>query len=440
MNTRPVVRATLALALLAATALGAATPTPTPRPAAKTITNVWIESDLRAVLADIAQQAGTNIVVGELVQGAVTFEARKFPVEKCLAAVLAPGGYVFRKIDDYYLVGSLDPDSPSFGRLADTRMLVLNHATAQDVRSLLPRCFSQYAAIGSSKSDITITAPPDLMAKVIQAIERIDIPPRQVIIEALVTELSDDCGKELGIDWSWNWDTSTVLPNPRAKTEEGVKGRNAKSGTVDMLRNNGHFPGSLGYASTTGFTRALQLNIQQLVQEGKAKVRANPRIMAINGTVAEIHVGRSQHYAFLVDSNELIRAGISHLSSYTIKEIVSGVTLKVMPRISDDGFITVDLAPEVSEVVGLSEQGLPILNKRNAKATVRVRSGETIVIGGLTQESENTITRKVPVLGDIPILGWLFKQRRKQKVTKEIVILITPRLPAKDGAAQAKKN
>ena len=95
-------------------------------------------------------------------------------------------------------------------------------------------------------------------------------------------------------------------------------------------------------------------------------IRANPRIMALNGTTAEIYVGQQQYYAFLVDSNELVRAGITNISSYTIKEISSGVTLRVTPRIGDAGQITILLAPEVSEVTGMSEQGLPILNKRTA--------------------------------------------------------------------------
>ena len=430
MNTHVITRgamcAVAALSLLASSAAGAE-----PRAknnAAKGISNIWTETDLRAVLGDIAQQSGINIVAGQEVQGAVTFEAKEFPLEKCLDAVLAPGGYVYRKIDNYYLVGSADPASPSFSLLAETQMLVLKHTDARDVRSLLPKCLSRYVQIGADKSIITVTAPSSLLAKVLQSIQNIDVPPKQVLIEAIVTELSENAGKELGITWEWQWDTSTLAPDATSSTKEGIEGKSTASGTVDMLRANSHFPGSAAYATTGSFTRLLKLNLQALVSEGRAKIRANPRIMALNGTTASIYVGREQYYAFLVDSNELARAGITHLSSYTIKQINSGVTLKVTPRIGEDGHITVVLAPEVSEVTGMSEQGLPILNKRTAKATVRVKSGETIILGGLTQESERLVTKKVPILGDIPLLGWFFKTVEKQIAQKEIAILITPRL------------
>ncbi len=393
-----------------------------------TISNMWVESDLRAVLSDIAQQAGINIVASQEVQGAVTFEAKRVPLEKCLGAVLAPGGYVYKKLDDYYLVGSADPASPSFSLLAETRMLVLKHTDAHDVRTLLPKCFSRYAQTASDKSIITITAPRNLLDQVVKAIRDIDVAPKQVLIEAVVTELSEDAGKELGLSWEWEWDTSTLAPNASASTEEGIKGHSTASGIVDMTRSNSHFPGSLAYATTGSFTRLLKLNLQLLVSEGRAKIRANPRIMALNGTTAEIHVGKEQYYAFLVDASDLEAAGINDVSNYTIKEITSGVTLKVTPRIGDDGQITVVLAPEVSEVASMSKQGLPILNKRTAKATVRVKSGETIVLGGLTQSSEHNVVKKVPVLGDIPLLGWLFKTVEKETARKEIAILITPRL------------
>jgi len=401
---------------------------PAEKTVAKRISNVWTETDLRAVLGDISEQSGINIVAGDTVQGAVTFEAENMPIEQCLRAVLAPGGYVYRKIDDYYLVGSSAPTSPSFSLLADSKMIVLKYTNAHDVRSLLPKCFSRYVQISTDKSIITVTAPPELLRRAVEAIQDIDVPPKQVLIEAVVTELSENAGKELGITWEWEWDTSTLAPDPTSGTKEGIKGNSTASGTVDMLRANSHFPGSLAYATTGSLTRLLKLNLQLLVSEGRAKIRANPRIMALNGTTAEIYVGQEQYYAFLVDSNELARAGITSLSSYTIKQINSGVTLKVTPRIGEDGQITIILAPEVSEVTGMSEQGLPILNVRTTKATVRVKSGETIVLGGLTQESEKTVIRKVPVLGDIPLLGWFFKTVEKETTQKEIAILITPRL------------
>jgi type IV pilus assembly protein PilQ len=161
-------------------------------------------------------------------------------------------------------------------------------------------------------------------------------------------------------------------------------------------------------------------SLKALIQDGKVKIRANPRVATLEGQKASIIIGKEQYY--------VIVTGLAPYSYGQLERIPVGVSLNMTPYISDKGEITVEIQPEVSDVVGTGATGLPVVSKRSVTTTIRVKDGETIVIGGLLQKNESTVRRKIPLLGDIPILGLLFSRTDRRVDEVETVIFITPHI------------
>jgi len=367
------------------------------------ITNVFFETDIRQALQDMATQAGIPILADDTVQGYVTAEFQDTPLEKALSILLTPGGFIYKKMDGFYVVGSPDPSSPTFSLLSDTELVQLNYIKPDDVTKLLPEFDLRYIKVNEATDSLTITAPPKIRERIKKNLSTIDHPPRQIMMEALVTEISTTAKKELGINWSWEWDSETT---------EDTKGR----GTVGFQ----DLVGDLTYATTGGFTRNVSATLKAMVEEGKAIIRANPRIATLEGKEATIFVGQEKYYSIVT--------GPEAYPYRTLESIPAGITLNLIPYVAENGDITVHIAPEVSDVTGEGLEGLPVITRRKAETTVRVKDGETIVIGGLVQEHETKTLRRVPLFGYIPLVGILFRYHRPTKAQTEVVIFITPHL------------
>lgn len=157
-----------------------------------------------------------------------------------------------------------------------------------------------------------------------------------------------------------------------------------------------------------------------LEKEGKARIRSNPRLVILDGEEGEIRVTREEYYAIVT--------GTPAFPTTSLETISAGVILKVRPHVVTEGDIILTLNPEVSNVVGAGLQDLPVVSRRVAATTVRVKEGETLVLGGLRQLIEVTTEGKVPLLGDIPIIGALFRHKKTTSEDKDVVILITPHI------------
>jgi type II secretory pathway component GspD/PulD (secretin) len=152
-------------------------------------------------------------------------------------------------------------------------------------------------------------------------------------------------------------------------------------------------------------------------------VEANPRVATLDGQTAEIFVGRDRYYNLTTGTD-------SNTVSYRLESIKTGITLKLNPQVAENGEITVRIEPEVSDVVAESSSNgnLPIISRRRVATTVRVKTGESIVLGGLLQRTEHKVKAKVPLLGDLPLLGALFASTRTVEEEGEVLIIITPYL------------
>ncbi len=373
------------------------------------VTNVFYESDLIQVLVDISAQTRVPIVTDGQVGGVVTVELVDATLPEALSRVLHPLGFAFRDMGDYILVGSARVDGPAFDQLAESQVLTPNYLRAEEAHTLMPDCFRPYLKLDKTSNTMTATAPPEMLKSIRRHLAGIDKQKKQVLIEALITEISDNSSKSFGVDWSGTfWQGADTLFSGGTQLGTG----SADTGIALVVR---RLTGGLGDMSYSVIP-----TINALVQDGKASVRANPRIMTVSGQSAEIVVGKDQYYTIV--------AGSEVYPYSRLEQISVGVSMVITPYVSDSGDITVQVEPTVSDVIGSGFNQLPIVSKRSAKTKVVVKDGESIVIGGLLMRNEQTIRRKIPLLGDIPILGLLFSHTAKVVSDNEVVVVVTPKV------------
>jgi general secretion pathway protein D len=290
---------------------------------------------------------------------------------------------------------------PGFGSPASSTQPSYVSAQNQAQRESVPLGQSfpgKGIAIDRRLNAIWITGSPERIARIKDQIALIDIPVDSVILETQFVELTETGARNLGID----------LSNANGQIAVGTltTGANLPFGT-----NLSRILPSAG----------LQAAIYAQVQKGEGRIVSRPRIAAQSGSTAKIITGDA-----LPILTSIALSGVNAVSQQ-VQYVNVGVTLQIAPRVSSDGFVTSQIYGVVSSVTGFS-QGYPTISQREAETSASVRDGETFVIGGLTQENNLTSKSKVPLLGDLPAVGNLFKVNRSTRSKTELYIVITPHI------------
>jgi type II secretion system protein D len=262
---------------------------------------------------------------------------------------------------------------------------------------------------------ILIRTPPRNLAAIRRILEDLDRVRSQVLIKVLIAEVTLDDTLRFGVQGYWEngWKIHGETQTQRFGTNFGA----------DF---------SVAQASGSGFLYRLSgdeadVRLQALNTEGRLKVLSTPRILALHNEAASINVGQ--------DIPEITNTRYTDTGSQinTIQRRDIGIILQVTPRINPDGLVTMTVHPEVSTLAPKSESveiqpGVfsPVINRNFADTTVAVPHGQTVVIGGLIREIENTTVNKIPLLGDIPLLGALFRNEERIKKQAELMIFLTP--------------
>jgi type II secretory pathway component GspD/PulD (secretin) len=271
----------------------------------------------------------------------------------------------------------------------------MQNLKADTASGLLPNFLYSYVKVNPEQNAVVVSAPSQMLAKIGQDLNKVDLPSPQILIEAIIVEFTDNADRDLGL----------LL-------------KNVRSTSVSTANTN---TGSFSYDTVGVLPQSFNLTLNALEKTGKARVRARPQMAVVNGKSANIFIGAQRFIQTQYNS--------FGQTQVRIQPVDVGVKLAVTPLTGGNGEVTTTIAPEVSNI---TEQdpltGLPVLSTRNANTTVRVRDGETIVIGGLTLDQAQVINRKVPLLGDIPILGTLFRSQSKSNVKTELVVFVTPRI------------
>lgn len=379
----------LVLVLLLGVVAGAVEPPEQP------LVNLFLfDTGIKDALNEITLQTGINIIPDSTVSGVVTADLQDVPLEQALRLILIGGGFTFRKIDDFYLVGLPDPRSNTFAELADTEVVFLQHMTAEQVLGALPSFLTSYVKGERGGRMLTITAPPLELKKILQFIEALDKPQKQVEIQVIVTEISTKALKELG----------TNLFQIALPTEQNAV--DGWAGAIN-LRDNLH----LLQTSALG---NLLLNLKALEETQEAKIHADPRVLVSSGQAAHLFVGDRQ-ILLLADSGD---------KTTRVERVEVGMSLKVTPQVYGDE-ILLAIAPEMSHLVSESRSNL-VVKQSSVSTVVKLQDGQTAVLAGMTLQESGEHSKKVPVLGSIPIIRWLFRSDTTRASEKELLIFVTP--------------
>jgi general secretion pathway protein D len=289
----------------------------------------------------------------------------------------------------------------------ESRIFALSYADPQEIASkLTPEMTPGLGTIQpiANTNNVMVTDLPHKLGTLSDIISALDIRTKEVLIEARIVRVSLTDRYRMGINWEFleaemnNLDvknTFNILPTD----DVGVR---VTSGNLNQDR-------------YTAMVEALQT-------VGKTNLLASPRITALHGKESKILVGSNVPYT-TIDTREedgVIRT----FEKVTIVDV--GIKLYVTPLIHEDGFVTMDIKPEVSSVIGMSESGVPIVETSQTETSVMIKDGITIVLSGLIEEKESKTVNKVPILGSIPLLGYLFSNTDRSIEKSELVILLTP--------------
>jgi general secretion pathway protein D len=265
-------------------------------------------------------------------------------------------------------------------------------------------------------NSIIIVANPDFAALIKSILAQLDKIPEQVMIETIIVEANLDATEKLGVEWNY-----------LDKGALGVSGQNGNVGSNFGINSTTNPP--LGFKYTIG-GKNLSLFMNALNSDTKFTVLSTPRIFTSNNVQGQINISQSVPY---ITST---RTDTTGAQTYSYSFVDVGIVLTVTPRITANGYVTMDVNQTANDLVGYTTFNAPIVNKREANTLVSVKSGDTVILGGIIRSSVTATTNKIPILGDIPILGNLFRSTSKSKNKTELMILMRPRIVKDEDEAR----
>lgn len=371
---------------------------------------------LMDILSVLAEKSGLNIVASTDVETReISIHLTDTPVEEALNLIVRAAGLGYERIGDSVLVApqALLTQDTGFS----SYVIEIRYADAFELVPLVEKVADRVAA-DPGGNRLVVVATPGMIDQIREIVEDLDVPPVQIMLETEVIEIATDRMFELGIDWNKIMHQTVIF------AESGPGGGPPEDSGYDELPEEMPFIGR-GFDASSVYrqAKALELALDLLEQEGGAKVLSNSKLATLNNRTAEIHIGDVIPYTV----SNVTTGGVVEVQ--VEKERV-GVSVTVTPRAAGDGYITVTVEPSVSTIVGFRgpHDEIPWTKERTVKTQVRVKDGQTFVIAGLLSEDETETITKVPLLGDIPILGHLFRHTATQVKRSDLLIKITPRI------------
>lgn len=416
--------------------------------------------DVRSLLQIIADVAGANMVISDSVSGDVAMRLQNVPWDQALDIILRTRGLAMRQQGNVMLVAPLEEVSAREQaeleseaqkvQLAPlrTELIQVNYARALDLAALVS---AGETSLLSERGRVTVDERTNTMivldsreklGEVRSLVERLDVPVRQVLIESRIVVASDNFRRDIGARFGVTGAASsgsnglvTTSGNNVLGTDPIVNSFVANQGFPVTLpgsalnRYNVNLPanpaagqaGAIGLA-ILGSDFLIDLELSALQTEGRGEVISTPRVITANGKQALIEQGREIPFQTTEGGNQN--------ASVSFKKAV--LSLSVTPQITPDNRILMDLDvtnDTVGENVPVAGGGTaPSIDTRRVTTQVLVRTGDTIVLGGVFEQSTSEARSKVPLLGDIPLLGALFRSTTREAIKRELLIFVTPKM------------
>ncbi|MDD5688036.1 MAG: type IV pilus secretin PilQ [Elusimicrobia bacterium] len=394
------------------------------------------DADIKDVLQILAVKTGMNIICSDDVSGSLTLHLEKVPFNEAMNIILQMKGLVLQQVGTNVL-RIMTPATLTKERADSvqvTQVFRLSYAKASDIGAKIIAIINAEGQKLSIQNDertnsIIVTSTPEGLLATSALIGKLDVRPEQVVIEAKIVEITVGDTKDLGIEW--NLAAGNVGGGDKAGIGTSVGNAVDYGATPDGMREpTGPLGGGVGVAApaqstvgafTFGYLKSdllLTARLSAAESKGKAKILSQPRIATLNNLEAKIVVGGQIPYT----QTSIAAGGVSTQSTAFM---TVGIQLTVTPTINADGRITMKVKPTVSNVTRISAIG-PETTTKEAETTVLVKDGETVVIGGLITDSERKDASQIPILGDLPVLGYFFKNYHNDNQKTELMIFVTP--------------
>jgi len=415
------------------------------------VTLIFKDADIGTVLHTLSYKSGVNIVAASEVEGKVSIRLVDVPWETALEVILKNHGLASERVGNIIRVITLESVSEEE---LQNKVFVLNYAKAKDVAEAIEDTVTERGKVKYDErtNTVIVTDIPTNLDKVQSVIERLDRRTPQIVIKANLIETTLDRDENLGIDWTIRANATgsarpTTLPfernlSPfsRSRGDGTVKERFGDYLPVGSPDSDPPFPRTdlpaFPTVNATSFTFGTlnfsQFNVALEILQSRTdtKIISQPSITTLNNQEARVTVST----VFNVPTYERNdTTGRMEVTGYDETDI--GVILTVVPHVNDAGDIVVDLKPEVSnflqwDVFGEGDNAIqaPRFSTRSAQTQVMVKDGQTIAIGGLMKETASKYKKKVPILGDIPLLGELFTKTEDGVDTVDLLIFVTVHL------------
>ena len=375
------------------------------------ITLTAIEAPLSRLLSLVAEQHGLNLVIGNDVSELISVRIRNMRIDDALNAILTSNGYAWTRQNNIVFVSKIAADKKNAAATQGRAVQVfsLNYVSATDIDKVVKGLLSPVgqsfihqtmpADTRRTQEQLVVEDLPDYLNRIGNYLYQVDVPPRQVLVEAHVLQvtLQDNCKHGVNLQH-----LARI-----AKSDVTVSTTGLAAGTLptSTLKIQG--------TDLTGILEAIKATTD-------AKTLASPKVAVINNQQATMQVGAKIGYLLTTTTQT------STLQSVNFLDV--GVILKVLPSITMDGQVLIHVEPQVSTGRINPTTQLPESETTEIKTSILLNDGEAIVIGGLIKETDNDSRNKVPFLGDLWLVGWMFQRRETLRERNEIIITILPRI------------
>ncbi|MFW2403873.1 MAG: secretin N-terminal domain-containing protein [Gammaproteobacteria bacterium] len=382
---------------------------PLPAAAGERLTLGMRDASMAEVMAMLARQYRVNILLGDSVDSAVSFNLYDVTLDDAIRSIANAGGYaVERRQGTYFILPEEQAGKNAGSGFTVVRSFPVQYTDAGELENKLGDYLSDFGNITSvpERGLLVIEDRPDFVYRIGRLLTELDRRPPQVLIEAKILEIKLTDEQSYGIDW-----TGLFTNSPDGAGDFGTN-----SITPGNSGNAGFF---FNYLEPN-----LEIALRALEADGRVRNLASPKVVTVVNEEAEVIIGDRRGYAVTTTINQVTTESIEFLESGTI--------LRVTPSIDDTGEILLNIHPEVS-VGTVDENGIPSQTTTEVTTQLLVESGASIFIGGLMRNSTTEGRTGVPFLGRIPGLRWLFSTQSRTTLNTETVVIITPRIVNQDA-------
>jgi len=387
------------------------------------------DAHLPSILAILAKESGYNIVTDPNVnrQEKISIHLDDVPIEQAINLVVRAVGLSYEVVGNSFLIA--DPKKLKEEVGVSSFVIELKYASAEEVKTML-QDISDQIQVDISGNKLLVNASPKKIAEIQNVVRQIDIPAIQIMLETRLIEVAADAEEQLGIDWSRLSKITTILAENALDEATGgsivpddqTLGQKPTTMPFDPLKTDLDDGSQLIPRYFSRQMTAFDITLDMLMKENHAEVLADSRLTTLNGREASIK---------LVDIVPYILSSGGVGGQVQVQREEVGIKLDINPTVNTDGFITVKVEPEVStifEFIG-PDNNIPRVKSRKSSTTIRVKDGESIIIGGLLSNDRKQTLYKVPILHKIPWLGkTLFTSKNLVERKTDLIIQITPRI------------